>query len=78
MLNHPCLVAEIMLAGPERRAQLMRETHGERRRWISEDNPTIVDILTKFNVFLRFPEEVSVYKLTTLPYHVSVDSRSRF
>ena len=57
-----------MLAGPERRAQLMRETHGERRRWISEDNPTIVDILTKFNVFLRFPEEVSVYKLTTLPY----------
>ena len=53
------LVQELALAAPDRRSELLNETFEERRRWIMNDGPGMVDILSKFSSFLRFPEEVS-------------------
>ena len=52
------IVRELNLADGNRRGELLAETFDERRRWIVLDGPGMIQVLTKFNCFVRYPEEV--------------------
>ena len=52
-------VRALELAPQEQRTKLLEETFNERRLWILTDGPGMTDVLQKFSVFIRCPEEVS-------------------
>ena len=54
------VVKAIETAPPEKRRKLLEETFSDRRPWIVHQGPGMIKTLKKFNVFVRFPEEVCI------------------